>query len=90
MIKAIVVAASFHQYATYMRNRNLRRDEYGYYRGGHPSDCYGLSTDTPVLWLEGWSNSKSLKGSDIDFLKHRFTNHKQVGETFIYGQGFEF
>lgn len=89
MIKAIVVAHNFSQYATYIRNRNLRRDEYGYYKGDF-SDVQGLDFGTPVLWLEGWSESKNISSKDIQLLKHRFTTHKQVGETFIYGQGFKF
>jgi hypothetical protein len=89
MIKAIVVAHNFSQYATYIRNRNLRRDEYGYYKGD-VGDVIGLDVKTPVFWLEGWSESKNINSKDIQFLKGRFTTHKQVGETFIYGQGFKF
>lgn len=90
MIKGIVVAENFSQYATYIRNRNLLREDYEYFKADMPDTIRGLPPDIPVLWLEGWSGSKNMTGAAVDFLKKRFTTHKQVGETFIYGKGFEF
>lgn len=90
MIKAIVVAANFHQYATYIRNRGLNRAEYGYYGGNEPSKLYGLSHDLPVLMLEGWSENKNFTPNDLECIKHRFKDIRTVSEGWIYNEGFKF
>lgn len=91
MIKAIVVANTYSQFATYIRNRNLNRNEYGYYVTGKPEKCIGLNREkTKVLWLEGWSMNDRMESKDVDFLKNQFENHQQVPEGFIYGQNFSF
>jgi hypothetical protein len=88
MIKAIVVAANFSQYATYLRNRGFNRTEYAYYRAGYPHECYGLDKEkTKVLWFEGWDENSLMATDDINFLKHRFSNHQTVSEVWIYGKG---
>lgn len=87
MIKAIVVARNFSQYATYLRNRGFNRVEYAHYRG-NPNDCYGLDVDTTkVLWLDGWNENNFMKPSDVGFLKNRFSQHINVSEVWIYGKG---
>lgn len=88
MIKAIVVAFNFSQYATYIRNRGFKREEYGCYIAGRQEDCRGLDVDTTkVLWLDGWSENESYTTSDIVFLKERFNQHQNVSEVWIYGKG---
>jgi hypothetical protein len=93
MIKAIVVARDYSQFATYLRNRGLNRSEYGFFLWNHPEHIYGLKKqEVKVLWLEGWSdgtvkvNPEHVRNG-IRELKE-FTNHSDVSEVWIYGQGF--
>jgi hypothetical protein len=93
MIKAIVVPKNFQQYATYLRNRGFNRVEYGYLNWNDVWKIRGLDKrETKVLWLEGWSdgtvkvNPEHVRNG-IRELKE-FTNHTEVSEVWIYGQGF--
>jgi hypothetical protein len=90
MIKRIVVANNFTQYATYVRNRKWTRSDAGFYIAGEPIICLGLPRDTPVHWLEGWSDDSKINNADIDFLKHRFTTHKEISEEKIHYEGIMF
>lgn len=85
MIKAIVVAKDFSQYATYLRNRKFSREEYGYFN--NYAQVIGLNKNTKVLWLEGWRDNKFITHSDIKHLTTRFHDHAQVSEVWIYGEG---
>jgi hypothetical protein len=90
MIKAVVVARDYSQFTTYIRNRRLNREEYGCWRGKE-DDCIGLDGDTvKVLWLEGWSENERIKASDIEFLKEKFSHHKNIPEGWIYNENFSF
>jgi hypothetical protein len=94
MIKAIVVARDYSQFATYIRNRGLNRAEYGYFQWESPEKAYGLDKrEVKVLWLEGWSHGTNESNRKhvinvIPFLK-TFTNHSDVSEVWIYGKGFD-
>jgi hypothetical protein len=90
MIKRIVVSHNRTQYAAYVRNRKWNANETGYYLAGDPTPCYGLPHDTPVHWLEGWSDKISITGKDVEFLKHRFHNHKFISEEKIHYEGIMF
>lgn len=93
MIKAIVVAKNYSQFATYIRNRGFNREEYGYFIWSNPEKAYGLKKkEVKVLWLEGWSEGTANQNPQhikygMNFLK-TFTNHSEVSEVWIYGQGF--
>jgi hypothetical protein len=89
-LKAIVVAESFHQFATYVRNRHGNRQDYGYFTFNSPEDTYGLKPNTPVHWLEGWSENPTVTQEGIDYLKHKFTTHKEISERRIYNEGISF
>lgn len=92
MIKAIVVAADYRQFATYLRNRGFNRAEYGYFIWNHPEKAYGLDKKkVKVLWLEGWIEgteqyNPEYVSNSLKFLK-LFENQQQVSEVWIYGQG---
>lgn len=86
-MKAIVLGMNYSQFATYIRNRGLNRDNYGYYNGGNPEKLYGLSQDTKVLMLEGWSENRGYSPEDIQYIKERFKNIQYVSEGWIYGEG---
>lgn len=89
MIKAVVVAKDYSQFATYIRNRGLNREHYGY-AAGHEGSVRGLNKDeVKVLWLDGWSENKQVTVDLVKLLK-LFKNHQEVGEGWIYGQGFSF
>lgn len=89
MIKSIVVAANYSQFATYIRNRGLNRTEYGY-AVGNLAEIRPLDKDkVKVLWLDGWSDNKRITVDEMKFFK-LFKNHQQVPEGFIYGEGFSF
>jgi hypothetical protein len=90
MIKRIVVSHNRTQYATFVRNRKWDANESGCYVAGDPSPCYGLPHNTPVYWLEGWSENLKLNSVDVDFLKHRFHNHKFISEEKIHYEGIMF
>lgn len=91
MIKAIVVAKEYRQFATYVRNRRLNRAEYGCFNWNHPENIRGLDKkNVKVLWLEGWSDGTS--GYNPEYIKKginelkTFTNHTEVSEGWIYNE----
>lgn len=91
MIKAIVVARDYSQFAMYLRNKRLLREEYGYYVVGHPEKCYGLDREkTKVYWLEGWSENEKMSTHDVNYLRSVYVNHTTVPEGWIYNEGFSF
>lgn len=88
MIKRIVVAANYSQFATYCRNRNFVREETAYYKAGEPWHCNGLSSDIPIHMLDGWSENKKLTDEDLAYLKRKFKTIKQIPEWRIYSEDF--
>jgi predicted acyl esterase len=95
MIKAIVVARDYSQFATYLRNRGFKREEYGYFIWTEPSKIQALDKrEVKVLWLEGWSDGTThynpeIVSHGVKLLK-LFTNHSEVSEVWIYGQSTSF
>lgn len=93
MIKAIVIAASFHQYATYIRNRRYKRDEYLYYGGGDIGQILGFNKQTTVFHLlEGWQENRNLTAADARFISLIFNieNIHFIPERKIYNEGIVF
>lgn len=90
MIKAVVLGYSYTQYATWIRNRHYNRNNYAYYSGGREDLIRGMNRDTPIYFLEGWSDNTTYTKADIDFIESRFHNFKHISERAVMNEGISF